>query len=117
MITINHSYYVYIITNYEKTVLYTGVTNSIEIRIIEHYTNRGKPETFAGRYSCFYLLYYECHKYINDAIAREKEIKGKKREKKIALIKELNPAIKFLNKELFGVWPPKDIKLFLRSNN
>jgi putative endonuclease len=65
-------YYVYIITNKLKTVLYTGVTNDLCQRIIEHYLNRGRPETFAGRYNCHFLLYYECFGYIEDAIARGK---------------------------------------------
>ena len=48
----NHTYYVYIITNYSKSVLYTGRTNNLEQRLVEHYSNRGLPKTFAGRYHC-----------------------------------------------------------------
>ncbi len=57
----------------------------------EHYENRGKKETFMGRYYCYKLIYLEHFSYINDAIAREKEIKGWRRSKKVALIKEMNP--------------------------
>jgi putative endonuclease len=46
---------------------------------------------------------------VNDAIAREKEIKGWRREKKIALIKAFNPEMKFLNSELYDKWPPRDL--------
>jgi len=98
-------YYVYILTNYHKTVLYTGVTNNLEQRIVEHYLDRGKVKTFAGRYNAFYLLYYECTQYVNNAIAREKEIKGWSKKKKIELIASFNPHWKFLNHELPGEWP------------
>ena len=72
-------YYVYILTNFTKTVLYTGVTNNLEQRITEHYINRNNDKTFAGKYKAFYVLYYESHKYIENAIIREKEIKGWRR--------------------------------------
>jgi putative endonuclease len=99
-------YCVYIVTNYKKTVLYTGVTNNLEQRIIEHYLDRGHTKTFTGRYNAFYLLYYECTQYVNNAIAREKEIKGWSKKKKIELINSFNPQWKFLNHELLGEWPP-----------
>jgi putative endonuclease len=99
-------YYVYIVTNYKKTVLYVGVTNNLEQRIIEHYLDRGNTKTFTGKYDVFYLLYYECTPYINNAIAREKEIKGWSRRKKEALINSFNPHWNFLNYELLGEWPP-----------
>ena len=99
-------YYVYILTNKHHSVLYTGVTNSLERRILEHYENRGQQNSFAGKYYAYFLLYYEIHLYVNDAIAREKEIKGWRREKKMALIAEMNPSLEFLNAEVFGAWPP-----------
>ena len=71
--------------------------------------NQSDETTFTGKYKAYYLLYYETYKYVNDAIAREKEIKGWRREKKIARIKTMNPELKFLNIELFGEWPPKDM--------
>ena len=61
-------YYVYIVTNPERKVLYTGVTNKLEIRIIEHYQKRGQEDTFAGKNYCYNLIYYEGFNYINDAI-------------------------------------------------
>ena len=102
------SYYVYILTNQQKNVLYTGVTNDLEQRITEHWQNRGNQKSFAGRYYTFYLLFYEKHTYINDAITREKEIKGWNRSKKETLINGFNPEWMFLNKELFGKWPPDE---------
>ena len=97
---------VYIVTNIMKTVLYTGMTNCLEDRIVEHYLDRIDPKHFAGKYKCFYLLLYEDFKYVNDAISREKEIKGWTRAKKDALISVFNPGWNFLNKELLGEWPP-----------
>jgi len=101
-------YHTYIVTNYQKTVLYVGMTNNLEQRVIEHYLDRGNDKTFTGRYNAFYLLYYECTQYVNNAIAREKEIKGWSRKKKVALIESFNPQWKFLNYELLGEWPPKN---------
>ena len=59
-----HAYFVYILTNKTKTVLYTGITNNLEQRIIEHYQNRGKNKSFTSRYHVYYLLYYEPHQYV-----------------------------------------------------
>ena len=109
MIIINkHLYFVYIITNPEKTVLYTGVTNNLESRLGEHYFNRGKPQTFAGKYFCYNLIYNEEFQYINEAISREKELKGWTRKKKEDLIKIKNPDWIFLNKSFCIHWPPKE---------
>ena len=107
-------YYVYILTNYTKKVLYTGVTSDLEQRIVEHYMDRGNEKTFTGKYHVFYLLFYESSDYVNNAIKREKEIKGWRRSKKEQLINAFNPEWKFLNVELFGKWPPDD--LFHRRN-
>lgn len=86
-----HSYYVYIVTNSAKEVLYTGVTNNLLRRLIEHRDNRGSIKTFAGRYFCNKLVYYEHFTDVNHAVAREKQIKGWSRAKKIALIEAKNP--------------------------
>ena len=102
-------YSVYILTNYKRTVLYTGVTNDLAQRIIEHYLSSNKLKSFTGKYKTFYLLYYEDYKYINNAIAREKEIKGWTGIKKEELIKLINPEMNFLNLELFGKWPPDNM--------
>src|SRR5260221_7325250 len=97
----NHNYYVYILTNIHRQVLYIGVTNDIARRISEHEEDaKGLKKTFAGKYNCIYLLYYENYQFVNNAIAREKELKGWKREKKEALIRTMNPELKFLNEEI-----------------
>ncbi|MDF3078632.1 MAG: nuclease family protein [Sphingobacteriaceae bacterium] len=92
----NYNYYVYIITNPGKTVLYTGVTNNLKERLWQHQQNQGTKGTFAGKYHCHHLLWYEHHSDINNAIAREKEIKGWRRQKKIDLIESENPNWNFI---------------------
>ncbi len=95
-----HNYFVYITTNPNKTVLYVGITNDLERRIAEHKANRGKPDSFAGKYYCYNLVFWQRFDYVNDAIDAEKEIKDWTRAKKEELIREFNPAWKFLNEEI-----------------
>jgi putative endonuclease len=90
------NYYVYITTNPRKTVLYTGITNNLKKREIEHFENRGNYQNFAGRYYCYKILYYEYFSNIHQAIFREKEIKKMSRNKKETLIKTKNPNMDFL---------------------
>lgn len=85
------NYYVYIVTNPGKTVLYTGVTNDLKRRVQQHRKNRGNPGTFAGRYYCHKLVYYEMYGDVKQAITREKEIKNMSRELKEAMIEKNNP--------------------------
>jgi putative endonuclease len=93
-----YKFYVYIITNYTKTVLYVGVTNNLARRLYEH-QNHVYAGAFSARYKCYYLVYYEEYQHVKTAIAREKEIKGWRREKKENLIKTLNPEWQFLNED------------------
>src|SRR5271157_2839230 len=81
-------YYVYIMAS-RSLNLYTGVTDNIYRRALEH--KSGKVEGFTKRYNINRLVYYETFKYINNASAREKQIKAWTRAKRIALIKSLNP--------------------------
>lgn len=90
-------YYVYITTNPGKTTLYIGMTNKLSKRLNEHFENRGDPETFAGKYYCYKLIYYEAYKTSQQAIEREKELKKWRREKKERLINNVNPDWEFLN--------------------
>ena len=97
----SHNYFVYITTNLNKTVLYTGVTNDLERRIWEHKEGvKRREKSFTARYNCTHLIYYEHFDYIQDAIDREKEIKGWKRFKKEALINSINQEWKFLEDDL-----------------
>lgn len=85
----NNNYYVYIITNYTNTVIYTGITNELKRRIYEH--KKGiNVSSFSKKYKLYKLVWYELFSNPNDAIAFEKKIKGWKRDKKIALIKSKN---------------------------
>jgi len=87
--------YTYILTNPGKNVLYTGVTNDLKRRVREHEANRGSPKTFAGKYYCNKLIYYELFENPEDAIQREKEIKKLSRENKLKLVKSKNPKMQF----------------------
>jgi putative endonuclease len=102
-----YNFWVYIVTNWERTVLYTGMTNNLASRLKEHYDNRGNPKTFAGRYWCYNLVYYEWHQYVFNAITREKEIKKWYRWEKDQLIGKFNPDWAFLNVSICGHWPPQ----------
>ncbi len=82
-------YAVYIMTNSNNRELYTGVTNNLKRRAYEHRSGLGG--IFTKRYNVVKLVYYEFGDNINSAIAREKQIKGGSRQKKIDLINSLNP--------------------------
>ena len=96
----NHNYFVYIVKNPTKTVLYTGVTNDLTTRLQQHYENRGNKSSFAGKYFCYNLLYWERFQYIDHAIEREKKIKNWNRIKKERLISSFNANWRFLNDEV-----------------
>jgi len=83
-----HVYYVYILTNTHHNVLYTGVTNDLERRCYEH--KQKKIMGFTQKYNVDKLIYFERFDSIDSAIAREKQIKGFSRAKKLALINEVN---------------------------
>lgn len=82
-------YYVYIVTNKNNSVLYLGVTSNLEGRIYEH--RERLTEGFTKRYQTTKLIYYEDYPDPLSAIAREKQLKGWRRKKKIALIQKRNP--------------------------
>ena len=93
-----NQYYVYIITNKSKT-LYTGVTNDLERRVYEH-KHRLVPG-FTSKYNIDKLVHFEATSDVKSAIAREKQIKGWLRFKKIALIESFNPEWHDLAESLF----------------
>ncbi len=99
-------YTCYILTNPERKVLYTGVTDNLQRRILEHYQNRGQSNSFAGRYYCYCLVWYDTFPTMYEAINSEKYIKGKSRKWKESLIYENNPKWRFLNEDILGEWPP-----------
>ena len=84
-----HLYWVYILTNKKGGVLYIGVTGGIDKRLRRH--RLGEGSSFTKKYNAHKLIYFEEFQYINDAIAREKQLKNRHREWKTNLIEEENP--------------------------
>ncbi len=89
MHTIQHQYYVYILTNKKNGTLYIGMTNHLERRIYEH--KNKLIEGFTNKYELDKLVYMESYQYVQYAILREKRIKKWKRQWKINLIEKDNP--------------------------
>ena len=97
-------YFVYILTNASRTSLYTGITSTLPDRIDEH-----KSKAYSGftsRYNVNRLVYYEAFSRVDDAIAREKQIKGWRRAKKVALIESMNPRWDDLSRTWAEVYKP-----------
>jgi putative endonuclease len=93
----NNNYFIYVTTNPKRTTYYIGITNDLAVRLQQHFQNCGDKKTFAGRYYCYKLIYFERFTTAAHAIEREKQLKGWSRAKKEALIKSKNPELKFLN--------------------
>ncbi len=91
-----YNFYVYILTNKNRTVLYTGVTNNLHERLNQH-KNKVNPNSFTSKYNVYFLIYYEKFGWIQQAIEREKEIKNFSRMKKLGLIRQINPNLDFWN--------------------
>ena len=104
-----HTYYVYIITNKYRSTFYVGMTNNLTERLQQHKSNIEKGiKTFASKYNIEFLVYYEKFTWVQQAIAREKEIKGWRRDKKLDLIRGFNSKFEFLNHHFIKDWevPP-----------
>ncbi len=82
------TFYVYMMTNKNRGVLYTGITKSLEVRVWQHQNHA--RDGFTKKYHVDRLVYYESYDDPRDAISREKEIKGWRRSKKNALVATLN---------------------------
>ena len=91
------NYYIYIMTNKSKT-LYIGITNNLSHRVYEHKQKLAKG--FTEKYNIGQLVYYEITTDVKSALTREKQLKRWRREKKIGLIKSLNPGWKDLSIEM-----------------
>ena len=91
-------YYVYILTNKSNRVLYVGITNNLVRRVYEHKNNL--VEGFTKKYNVNKLVYYDFTRDVRDAIAREKQIKGWVRQKKLNLIGAFNPSWRDLYYEI-----------------
>ena len=99
------TYWGYILTNTSRNVMYVGVTNNLENRIAQH--REASRDSFTGRYNVTTLVYAEDYQYVEDAIAREKQIKGWRRSKKNELVEAANPTWA----DLLEVPPSKDPSL------
>lgn len=82
-------FHVYILTSVNRKVMYVGVTNNLENRVAEH--RSGKGSAITRRYRAYVLVHAEEYRYVEDAIAREKETKGWRRSKKDELVEATNP--------------------------
>jgi putative endonuclease len=99
------TFFVYIMTNRQRShVLYTGVTGGLVRRVWQH--KNGKGSAFTSRYNLIRLAYYERFVYPDAAIAREKEIKAWRRNKKIKLIESMNPYWNDLAERWYDVYKP-----------
>jgi putative endonuclease len=89
MLQNSHQYFTYILTNKGNTVLYIGVTNDLEARLLQH--KQKSVAGFTAMYNCNKLVYFEKYNIIQDAINREKQLKAGSRQKKVDLIIADNP--------------------------
>ncbi len=103
----DHHYYVYIVAS-RTHVLYCGVTNNLMRRMGEHRTG---GSGFSSKYQCDRLVWFESFQYVNNALAREKQVKRWARAKKIHLIEQINPTWADLSEE----WRTADLSTPLRS--
>jgi len=95
----DYSFWVYIVTNRNHSVLYIGVTNSLSRRCWQH--REGTGAVFPSAYRCTKLIYYEHYRDIRDAIARETQLKKWSRAKKVKLVNRLNPRWSDIAEQLF----------------
>ena len=96
-------YYVYIMANRKNGTLYTGITNDLRNRVLDH--KKGYFDSFTKRYKIYLLVYFERHNDVNRAIHREKQLKRWRRKWKLALIESMNP--EWL--DLYEVYCPKAV--------
>jgi putative endonuclease len=99
----DHVYFVYILTNASRRSLYIGVTNALKVRVKQH--KEKEHEGFTAKYNIDRLVYFETFQYIRAAIAREKQLKGWTRTRKLALIVTRNPQFRDLSDEWFKPHP------------
>lgn len=95
---ISKQYFIYIATNKVNTVLYTGVTNNLVKRIYQH--KNKMVSSFSAKYNINKLVYYEVFEHVLDAIAREKQIKSGSRQKKLDLIRKMNPTFRDIYEDI-----------------
>lgn len=92
-------YAVYVMTNKTRTTIYIGVTGALSQRVLQH-KEKINPKSFTARYNINRLVWYEYYNDISEAILREKEIKGWSRDKKVSLIRAMNPGLRDLSDDI-----------------
>lgn len=107
-------YFAYIMASRSRT-LYIGVTGDLHRRVYQHKWK--EHEGFTARYNCDRLVWFERHQYVQDAIAREKQLKGWSRSKKIALIESTNAAWIDLSREWYDYEPADYLRALDRMNS
>ncbi len=107
-------YFTYIMASRSRT-LYIGVTGDLHRRVYQHKWK--EHEGFTARYNCDRLVWFERHQYVQDAIAREKQLKGWSRSKKIALIESTNAAWIDLSREWYDYEPADYLRALDRMNS
>jgi putative endonuclease len=101
------SYFVYIMAS-RSQVLYVGMTNNLARRVQEHKTKQ--PEGFTSRYQVDSLVYCECFQSVRDAILREKQLKGWRRARKVALVEAANPEWQDRSADLASLPPDPSLR-------
>jgi putative endonuclease len=109
-----HCYFTYMMASRSRT-LYIGVTGDLHRRVFQHKWK--EHEGFTARYNCDRLVWFERHQYVQNAIAREKQLKGWSRSKKIALIESLNAAWGDLSREWYDCEPADYLRALDRMNS
>jgi putative endonuclease len=108
------SYFTYMMARSSRT-LYIGVTGDLLKRVFQHKWK--EHEGFTARYNCDRLVWFERYQYVRKAIAREKELKGWGRSKKIALVESVNAAWVDLSREWYDCEPADYLRAFDRMNS
>lgn len=109
-----HAYFVYIMASRSHT-LYGGVSGNLRTRVFEHKWK--EHEGFTARYNCDRLIWFEQYQEVAQAITREKELKGWRRSKKIALIESVNPAWTDLSRDWYEYEPADYRRALDRMDN
>jgi putative endonuclease len=107
-------YCTYIMASRSHT-LYVGVTSNLHRRVFQHKWR--EHQGFTARYNCDRLVWFECHVEVHRAIEREKELKGWRRAKKIALIEAVNPTWEDLSRDWFDIEPADYSRALDRMNS
>ena len=108
------SYFTYIMASRSRT-LYIGVTGDLHKRVFEHKWK--EHDGFTARYNCDRLIWFERQEYVQKAIARDKELKGWRRAKKIALIESMNPTWSDLSRDWYDYEPADYSRALDRMNS